>query len=769
MGSWARYMQGPEELELSRLGILRKDMRASVLARLGLRPGMRVLEVGCGTGEFIRYLGQGVCGVEFYGLDLDSELLTAGEKKLVDTQNTYFFMQGDALQLPWEENYFDVILSQAFLTNIVDYPTALEEMLRVTRPGGVLGTLNNASADGEQGTWGRYPQGADFYGELQKLEEELERRKWEAEPYTKYVAGCDGRFLPQVLAQAGLEDISVLPWGCFTSLSDGSWDRETRRRYIELEYAAALRRRESYSFRTEAERVNYEELVAARRDFRLKNIDDNAVWAWKGGLALLLTGRVPQQKKKPACREERSFWRSRTQEKAAEFSLLVPPGSVPGAETVELRSAQQIRVTAVGSTRSEAIIEAYKKYLARAGQEAGPANGNKAMLTPAELEEYGGTLLRGCVAEIQTAEGILAGAQQGPADYLQKWLFLGSEGRLPASGFRSLWGKEEYFLPDFLVGSYFGPVGLGAGRSSEEACLEGCYDYLARAVRQLLVLGQLTPPPLEVAVTQEETRCLLQRLRQEGVEVRLLDASCGRGLPAVAALLLQGGKTFVGFGAHSERQEAVRRALLEAVAIRYRWSGRQPVFSRKQDLFVKTAANRLSLLTRGVGYYGSRFIAGTPSYAPMEESVWERLQQGGAPARLSSLGELLPSEGFVRIENNKGFSTVRVLLPGLGMLYNFGRRNYLLQQSAAVGTAGAEENAEELGMQYLLAFLRQGREREALEFLPFYMGSSVELYILTELLTLPEVKRAEAAGDLARVFGAEALARARELGKGCKL
>lgn len=117
----------------------RESTRA--LARLaGLRPGMRVLDVGSGIGGPARTLA-----AEFdamvVGLDLTEEFCRAAVTltRLVGLADRVTFHHGDALAMPFADAQFDAVWSQNAIMNIPDQLRLFTEMRRVLKPGGTLG------------------------------------------------------------------------------------------------------------------------------------------------------------------------------------------------------------------------------------------------------------------------------------------------------------------------------------------------------------------------------------------------------------------------------------------------------------------------------------------------------------------------------------------------------------------------------------------------------------------------------------------------------
>jgi len=104
------------------------------------KPGERVLEIGPGTGyytlELAEWLGhEGT--VEIFDLQpemLDHTIRRARERGLWNVNPT----QGDARQLPWEDDSFDAAILVATLGEVPDQDAALREVARVLRPGARL-------------------------------------------------------------------------------------------------------------------------------------------------------------------------------------------------------------------------------------------------------------------------------------------------------------------------------------------------------------------------------------------------------------------------------------------------------------------------------------------------------------------------------------------------------------------------------------------------------------------------------------------------------
>jgi ubiquinone/menaquinone biosynthesis C-methylase UbiE len=117
--------------------IITRERLRGVLAP---QAGERILEIGPGTGYYTLNMAQWVGpqgAVEIFDLQrefLDHTMAAAEQSGLSNVVPT----QGDATDLPYEDDRFDAVVLTAVLGEIPDRPAALREIERVLRPGGRL-------------------------------------------------------------------------------------------------------------------------------------------------------------------------------------------------------------------------------------------------------------------------------------------------------------------------------------------------------------------------------------------------------------------------------------------------------------------------------------------------------------------------------------------------------------------------------------------------------------------------------------------------------
>ena len=129
--------------------------KAEMVQRLELRPGHRILDVGCGLGFDVDKLAEIVgVGGQVVGLDRSENLLSTATERNGGKRSGARFVVGDAHLLEFDDESFDACRIDRTLQHLEDPHRALQEMYRVLRRGGRLvcaepdwGTFTIASQD----------------------------------------------------------------------------------------------------------------------------------------------------------------------------------------------------------------------------------------------------------------------------------------------------------------------------------------------------------------------------------------------------------------------------------------------------------------------------------------------------------------------------------------------------------------------------------------------------------------------------------------------
>jgi len=116
-----------------------------LLEKIRFRPNIIALDVGCGTGFPLLELSQRFgSSCRFYGIDCWERAVKRIKRKI----ETYGLknvsvVHGDAADMPFENDYFDLVVSNLGINNFIDFEKVLNELYRVTKPGGRLAFTTN--------------------------------------------------------------------------------------------------------------------------------------------------------------------------------------------------------------------------------------------------------------------------------------------------------------------------------------------------------------------------------------------------------------------------------------------------------------------------------------------------------------------------------------------------------------------------------------------------------------------------------------------------
>lgn len=137
---WSKYVQGTKTLYYSRK-LRFNDLFAEQYRELfGLneKRSLKILEIGCGPGALAGALHRWYPCAEIIAVDRDSEFISFGS----ENEPGVTFMEGDATSLPFDDNTFDVTISNTVAEHI-EPSKFYGEQFRVLKPGGVCLVLSS--------------------------------------------------------------------------------------------------------------------------------------------------------------------------------------------------------------------------------------------------------------------------------------------------------------------------------------------------------------------------------------------------------------------------------------------------------------------------------------------------------------------------------------------------------------------------------------------------------------------------------------------------
>jgi SAM-dependent methyltransferase len=113
------------------------DVGPRLLARVGIEPGMRVLDVGTGSGGSVA-IPAARLGAQVTGSDLTAAWFDHARRRAADAGVEVEWVEADAEDLPFADGSFDRVLSTFGHMFAPRHATAAAELVRVCAPGGII-------------------------------------------------------------------------------------------------------------------------------------------------------------------------------------------------------------------------------------------------------------------------------------------------------------------------------------------------------------------------------------------------------------------------------------------------------------------------------------------------------------------------------------------------------------------------------------------------------------------------------------------------------
>jgi ubiquinone/menaquinone biosynthesis C-methylase UbiE len=116
--------------------------------RLEIKPGMKVLDVACGSGNLA--VNAAKKGADVTGVDIADNLVESAKQRAEAMGLEIKFEQGDAEAMPYPNNTFDVVMTMFGAMFAPRPEVAASELVRVCKPGGII-AMANWTPDGHAG------------------------------------------------------------------------------------------------------------------------------------------------------------------------------------------------------------------------------------------------------------------------------------------------------------------------------------------------------------------------------------------------------------------------------------------------------------------------------------------------------------------------------------------------------------------------------------------------------------------------------------------
>lgn len=180
------------------------------------KPGMRILDVGCGTGTAEVNLARlRLSQLDMVGIDISVSRVSAALTATRQMNATVGFAAADACHLPFRDASFDATFCVAVLQHIGEVPGALAECARVTKPGGKFLAVEPDNA--ARYWFSSLPTGMAAFDKAQRFFAASAASAASASAGRVSAPAAVGAMIPGVLPAAGIMPLSVRLFPVFGS------------------------------------------------------------------------------------------------------------------------------------------------------------------------------------------------------------------------------------------------------------------------------------------------------------------------------------------------------------------------------------------------------------------------------------------------------------------------------------------------------------------------------------------------------------------------
>lgn len=264
---------------------------------LGISPDSLVLDGGCGSGVFTRYLAQGLDKGHINGFDISQTFIDYGRKKAEELglSDKMTLEVADGYSLHYSDDTFDAVTNYTYIGVLADAEAGMKELIRVCKPNGTFSCVVATSTIPNAHICGEYPFDPD--GEFQRLSDK-ENKVFTAMHVKNYKAQNDELYLFKKL---GLKQIHMYPFSHLMCYNDTNFPYEYRKKLAISEAEEEINWLESRyydnrDFYTASgfSHDDFERLLKFNQlkyEYLSEHFDTDESYEWRGGYNYIITGK----------------------------------------------------------------------------------------------------------------------------------------------------------------------------------------------------------------------------------------------------------------------------------------------------------------------------------------------------------------------------------------------------------------------------------------------------------------------------------------------
>ena len=282
------------------------EMRPLFFKWLGINEHSHILDAGCGTGVFGKYLAGGLTDGHVTGFDINEGFIAYGKIRLKELSllKKVTLELADGFNLHYSDNTFDAVTNYTYIGVLSDPIAGMRELIRVCKHGGTVSCVIASNSFPAVFWQGDYPfDGAD---ELQRLS-----RK-ENDIFSKYVVNNLTKSLnqsaewnalryPKMFEVCGLKHINIHPYAYTFNYNDENIPLDYRKNLLcdetqeEINWLASRYDENKsvynkYGF-GEMDFTRLKTLLEAKLAYIKTNLETDKSFEWRGGFNFIVTGK----------------------------------------------------------------------------------------------------------------------------------------------------------------------------------------------------------------------------------------------------------------------------------------------------------------------------------------------------------------------------------------------------------------------------------------------------------------------------------------------
>ena len=257
---------------------------------LGITPESTVLDGGCGSGVFTRYLASGLTTGHITGFDINQTFIEYAGTKASDKMTLDI---ADGYNLHYADNTFDAVTNYTYIGTLSDPEVGINELVRVCKTGGTISCIIATNAIPQVSWQGDYP--FDPKDELQRLSS-LENKIF-SELHKTNSLQCRELILFKKL---GLSNIHMYPFSHLMCYSDDTFPLEYRKNlalsetreeinWINSRYSENKIFYENHGF-TRKNYLRLNALLEQKYQYLSDHFESCDSYEWHGGFNYIVTG-----------------------------------------------------------------------------------------------------------------------------------------------------------------------------------------------------------------------------------------------------------------------------------------------------------------------------------------------------------------------------------------------------------------------------------------------------------------------------------------------